>query len=68
GLFGGVMKPWPERLDTAHPYGLATPQPVTERLLNERALELGTEIRRGSEVIGIGQDEDGVTVELADGT
>ncbi|WP_225802809.1 rifampin monooxygenase [Streptomyces sp. NK15101] len=68
GLFGGVMKPWPERLDTAHPYGLATPQPVTERLLNERALELGTEIRRGAEVVGIGQDEDGVTVELADGT
>ncbi|GGV13940.1 FAD-dependent oxidoreductase [Streptomyces litmocidini] len=68
GLFGGVMKPWPERLDTAHPYGLATPQPVTERLLNERALELGTEIRRGAEVVGIDQDEDGVTVELADGT
>ncbi|WP_369147729.1 rifampin monooxygenase [Streptomyces sp. R44] len=68
GLFGGVMKAWPEQLDTAHPYGLATPQPVTERLLNERALELGTEIRRGSEVVGIGQDEDGVTVTLADGT
>ncbi|MFF9850679.1 rifampin monooxygenase [Streptomyces litmocidini] len=68
GLFGGVMKPWPERLDTAHPYGLATPQPVTERLLNERALELGTEIRRGAEVVGIDQDEDGVTVGLADGT
>ncbi|MEU1226644.1 rifampin monooxygenase [Streptomyces sp. NPDC005828] len=68
GLYGGVMKPWPERLDTAHPYGLATPQPVTERLLNERALELGTEIRRGTEVVGVGQDEDGVTVTLADGT
>ncbi|MFF5285348.1 rifampin monooxygenase [Streptomyces sp. NPDC013171] len=68
GLYGGVMKPWPERLDTAHPYGLATPQPVTERLLNERALELGTEIRRGTEVVGVAQDEDGVTVTLADGT
>ncbi|MFF8378465.1 rifampin monooxygenase [Streptomyces sp. NPDC015661] len=68
GLFGGVMKAWPERLDTAHPYGLATPQPVTERLLDERARELGTEIRRGSEVVGLSQDEDGVTVELADGT
>ncbi|MFF0558186.1 rifampin monooxygenase [Streptomyces sp. NPDC004266] len=68
GLFGGVIKPWPERLDTAHPYGLATPQPVSERLLNERALELGTEIRRGTEVVGLVQDEDGVTVELADGT
>lgn len=68
GFFGGILKPWPDRLDTAHPYGLATPQPVTERLLNERALELGAEIRRGCEVVGLSQDEDGVTAELADGT
>ncbi|WP_371549683.1 rifampin monooxygenase [Streptomyces sp. NBC_00554] len=75
GLFGGIAKPWPDRLDTAHPYGVATPQPLTERLLNERALELGTEIRRGCEVVGLSQSEDdgdedgaGVTVELADGT
>ncbi|MGW6822487.1 rifampin monooxygenase [Streptomyces sp. NPDC055005] len=68
GLFGGVVKPWPDRLDTAHPYGLATPQPVTERLLDERALELGTEIRRGRALVGLTQDEDGVTVETADGT
>lgn len=68
GLFGGIMKPWPERLDTAHPYGLATPQPLTERLLDERARELGAEIRRGCEVVGLSQDEDGVSVELADGT
>lgn len=68
GLFGGIAKAWPEGLDTAHPYGLATPQPVTERLLNERALELGTEIRRGCEVVGLSQDDDGVSVELADGT
>lgn len=72
GLFGGIMKPWPDRLDTAHPYGVATPQPVTERLLNERAVELGTEIRRGCEVVGLSQSEDGaragVTVALADGS
>ncbi|WP_327239986.1 rifampin monooxygenase [Streptomyces sp. NBC_01318] len=68
GFFGGIQKPWPDRLDTAHPYGLSTLQPVTERLLNERALELGAEIRRGCEVVGLSQDEDGVTVELADGT
>ncbi|MFZ3474741.1 rifampin monooxygenase [Streptomyces sp. 4.24] len=68
GLFGGVMKAWPDGLDTAHPYGLAVPQPVTERLLEERALELGTEIRRGCEVVGLDQDEDGVGVTLADGT
>ncbi|UQA94761.1 FAD-dependent monooxygenase [Streptomyces halobius] len=67
GPFAGIATPWPDRLDTAHPYGLATPQPVTERLLNERALELGAEIRRGCEVVGLSQDEDGVTVELANG-
>ncbi|MEU5954510.1 rifampin monooxygenase [Streptomyces sp. NPDC047525] len=68
GLFGGIMKPWPDRLDTGHPFGVATPQPLTEQLLNERALELGAEIRRGCEVRGLSQDENGVTVELADGT
>ncbi|WP_416062447.1 rifampin monooxygenase [Rhodococcus indonesiensis] len=67
GLFGGIVKPWPDRLDTAHPYGLATPQPVTERLLDERALELGAEVRRGCEVVGLSQDDHGVTVETADG-
>ncbi|MFJ6749452.1 rifampin monooxygenase [Streptomyces sp. NPDC091266] len=72
GLFGGITKPWPDGLDTAHPYGVATPQPVTERLLEERAVEFGTEIRRGCEVVGLSQSDDGagagVTVELADGT
>ncbi|MQS36748.1 rifampin monooxygenase [Streptomyces katsurahamanus] len=74
GLFGGISKPWPDRLDTAHPYGLATPQPVTERLLDERARELGAEIRRGCEVVGLSQEGSGaragagVSVELADGT
>ncbi|MFB7709286.1 rifampin monooxygenase [Streptomyces sp. NPDC056105] len=68
GLFGGIVKPWPDQLDTAHPFGVQASQPVTERLLNERALELGTEIRRGCEVAGVSQDEDGVTVALTDGT
>ncbi|MFF1905206.1 rifampin monooxygenase [Kitasatospora sp. NPDC058218] len=68
GFFGGIHKPWPDTLDTAHPYGLTVPQQVTERLLDERALELGAEIRRGCEVVGLSQDEDGVTVALADGT
>ena len=66
-LFAGMVKPWPDRLDTAHPYGLTTPQTVTERLLTERAVELGVEIRRGCEVVGLSQDGHGVTVELAKG-
>ncbi|MFE2883283.1 rifampin monooxygenase [Streptomyces sp. NPDC059272] len=68
GLFGGIIKPWPDRLDTAHPFGVATPQPVTERLLAERAVELGTDIRRGFEVVGLSQTGDGVTVGSADGS
>jgi 2-polyprenyl-6-methoxyphenol hydroxylase-like FAD-dependent oxidoreductase len=68
GFFAGIGKPWPDRMDTAHSYVLAIPQTVTERLLTEHAIELGVEIRRGCELVGLSQDEDGVTAELADGT
>ncbi|MET9604116.1 rifampin monooxygenase [Streptomyces sp. NPDC006512] len=68
GFFAAIIKPWPDGVDTAHPYGLAIQQTVTERLLHERAVELGAEIRRGCEVAGLSQDGDGVTVELTDGT
>jgi rifampicin monooxygenase len=68
GHFAGIDKPRPERLDSAHAYTLAIPQPVTERLLTERAVELGAEVRRGCSLAGLSQDEDGVTAELADGT
>jgi len=68
GFFAGIAKSWPDRLDTAHSYVLAIPQALTERLLTEHATELGTEIRRGCELIGLSQDEHGVTAELADGT
>ncbi|MFC4591972.1 rifampin monooxygenase [Sphaerisporangium corydalis] len=68
GFFAGIPKPAPDRLDTAHPYVLAIPQTTTERLLFEHAAEAGADIRRGHEVAGLSQDEDGVTVELADGT
>ena len=67
-LFSAIVKPWPEQADTAHPYGLLLPQTETERLLTEHAVELGVEIRRGCELVGLSQDEDGVTAELADGT
>jgi 2-polyprenyl-6-methoxyphenol hydroxylase-like FAD-dependent oxidoreductase len=38
------------------------PQPRLERLLGEYAAELGVEIRRGHDVVGVGQDDDAVTV------
>ncbi|MCX5213675.1 rifampin monooxygenase [Kitasatospora sp. NBC_00240] len=66
GFFAGLGTSWPEGLDTAHNYVLAIPQEVTERLLTEHAVEAGAEIRRGCELVGLSQDEDGVTVELAD--
>ncbi|GAA3013785.1 rifampin monooxygenase [Streptosporangium longisporum] len=68
GFFAGLAKPSPDRLDTAHGYVLGIPQTVTDRLLAEHAAEAGAEIRRGRELAGLSQDEDGVTVELADGT
>jgi len=63
-----MVKPSPDRLDTAHGYVLGIPQTITERLLAEHATELGTEIRRGCELIGLSQDDHGVTADLADGT
>src|SRR6266487_1187305 len=68
GFFACISKPSPDRLDTAHPYVLASPQTTTERLLTEHATELGVEIRRGCELVGLRQDDHGVTAELADGT
>ena len=46
---------------------LIVPQSGTERVLQARADELGVEIVRGAEVVGLTQDGDGVTVECADG-
>ncbi|MEU7511937.1 rifampin monooxygenase [Streptomyces sp. NPDC042898] len=67
GFFAGLGKAWPQDMDTAHSYVLAIPQEVTERLLTEHATEVGAEIRRGSEVVGLSQDDEGVSVALADG-
>ncbi|MGH3942847.1 MAG: rifampin monooxygenase [Pseudonocardiaceae bacterium] len=68
GFFAAITKPTPDRLDTAHPYILGIPQPTVDRLLAERATELGAEIRRGCELVGLSQDDQGVSAELADGT
>jgi len=68
GFFAGIERPAPERLDTKYPYVFSMPQPVTERLLTEHAVEAGADIRRGRTVTALSQDDEGVTVELADGT
>ncbi|HEY4095922.1 MAG TPA: FAD-dependent monooxygenase [Baekduia sp.] len=61
--FGGVQL---DLTNVADPplHGMALPQPVLERLLAERAGELGAEIRRGHEVVGLSQGDDAVTVEV----
>jgi rifampicin monooxygenase len=68
GFFAGIDKPAPDRLDTAHPYVLGIPQTISDRLLAERATELGADVRRGCELVGLFQDDGGVTAELADGS
>lgn len=65
--FAGIATPWPDDLDTVHGYVLGIPQTITDRLLAERAAELGAHVRRGHAVTDFEQDEDGVTVELDDG-
>jgi 2-polyprenyl-6-methoxyphenol hydroxylase-like FAD-dependent oxidoreductase len=44
--------------------GARLPQPQLERLLEAHARELGAEIRRGHEVVGLDQDDATVTVEV----
>jgi 2-polyprenyl-6-methoxyphenol hydroxylase-like FAD-dependent oxidoreductase len=43
---------------------LPLPQPLLERVLDEHARELGADIRRGLEVVGLSQDDDTVTADV----
>ncbi|KAB8180026.1 FAD-dependent monooxygenase [Microbispora catharanthi] len=47
-----------------HPYMLVTPQYEIERLLLKRAVANGAELLSGHEVMGVGQDTDGVDVRV----
>jgi rifampicin monooxygenase len=67
GFFAAIPAPAPQALDSAHAYLVGIPQPVLVHLLEEHAIELGAQVRRGCAVTGLEQDDDGVTVELADG-
>ncbi|MFD4003180.1 monooxygenase [Streptomyces rubiginosohelvolus] len=49
-------------LDSRHGYTLFLAQARTEAILEERAYELGVEISRGHEILGVRQDGDGVEV------
>ncbi|MEU7642233.1 rifampin monooxygenase [Streptomyces sp. NPDC039016] len=67
GFFAAIPKRAPKDLDSAHAYLLGIPQPTIEYLLEGHAVKLGAQVRRGCAVAGIAQDDEGVTVELADG-
>ncbi|WP_255684335.1 rifampin monooxygenase [Micromonospora okii] len=67
GFFAAINKPVPRGLDSAHAYLLGIPQPVVVHLLEEHAIALGAQVRHGCAVAGLAQDDEGVTVELADG-
>ncbi|MFG2417007.1 FAD-dependent monooxygenase [Streptomyces goshikiensis] len=74
GHFGGIHVP-AGAVDEQDPvlrgrgphWFLAVPQVEVERILGERAAELGVEVRTGVEVRGFDADEDGVTVHLRNG-
>ncbi|MFE3773687.1 FAD-dependent oxidoreductase [Streptomyces sp. NPDC059122] len=59
--FGGAVLP-AARLRSRFPFVLITPQYEVERLLARRARRAGVTFRYGSEVLGLAQDADGVTV------
>ncbi|MFJ5986071.1 FAD-dependent monooxygenase [Lentzea sp. NPDC092896] len=67
GAFAAIPKPTPEGLDSTFTTMLGIQQPVADRLLADHAIALGAQVRRGAAVAGLEQDDDGVTVELADG-
>ncbi|MEV4381109.1 FAD-dependent monooxygenase [Streptosporangium sp. NPDC049644] len=61
--FGGVHLDF-TRLADPPLHALPLPQQQLERLLDERADELGAAVRRGHEVTGVNQDDAGVMVEV----
>lgn len=67
GFFAAIDKPAPAGLNSTYAYLLGIPQPVVVHLLEEHAVARGAQVRRGGAVSGLAQDDDGVTVDLADG-
>ncbi|GAA1591552.1 FAD-dependent monooxygenase [Kribbella sancticallisti] len=61
--FGGVQLDLTQLADPPL-HAVQIPQPRLERLLGERAGELGAEVRRGHEVVAVRQDDATVTVDV----
>jgi 2-polyprenyl-6-methoxyphenol hydroxylase-like FAD-dependent oxidoreductase len=56
------------KLDSTFPMLLIAPQSGTEHVLEARAVQLGVQFVRSAELVGLTQDEAGVTVELNGGS
>ncbi|UGQ15678.1 FAD-dependent monooxygenase [Yinghuangia sp. ASG 101] len=67
GFFAAIGTSVPPGLDSAHAYLLGIPQPVLVRLLEAHAVALGAQVRHGRAVVDFAQDDEGVTVDSADG-
>jgi len=63
GLFGKQLLDL-TRLETRYPFSLMLLQAKTEALLEQRAAELGVQVRWSSEVAGLRQDETGVAIDV----
>ena len=61
--FGGMHVDFTQLADPPM-QALPLPQPRLERVLDELARELGAEIRRGQEVVGLSQDDATVTADV----
>jgi 2-polyprenyl-6-methoxyphenol hydroxylase-like FAD-dependent oxidoreductase len=57
----------PARLPDKHPFAFGVPHSQIERRLEERARELGVDVRRGTEIVSVEQDDDGVVVGVRTG-
>jgi 2-polyprenyl-6-methoxyphenol hydroxylase-like FAD-dependent oxidoreductase len=67
--WGGVHLDFTQLVDPPM-HAVQIPQPRLERLLDEHVHELGADIRRGHEVVGVSQDDGAVTADVRgpDGT
>jgi len=57
-----------DRLPTRYPYTLMVPQSITERVLLARFEQLGGQVQRPRTLVGLSQDDAGVTAVLDDGS
>jgi 2-polyprenyl-6-methoxyphenol hydroxylase-like FAD-dependent oxidoreductase len=62
-FFGAIPLPL-SKLEVNPMFALAAPQRELERVLGDRAAELGVEVQRGREVVSIAQDAAGVAIRV----